>query len=606
VTVTGLISGMATSDNPLIPAADGRGDEIYAAAVVRRYDRRTSQAVESSSLQTFVYGDTFQAPDRQIAGSLSPLGGIVDSDRIPRDMSVARAAAPQEGIFPWRLWEGTLTNGADALIISPSIWESDNNPRLAAQWAANQNSLTGSLLTRQQVLNQINGSQFGSFYLDPVAGAPVNNLALDVVLSVVSGTLVLPLVVQQANVGFSPFDRPIGLVRNRPDSMALANPQVVLTREIIESALNSPFQTTIPTPQPGVVVIVPKPGIMLISFADGDMSNTGERQAAYYMTLQVEKLSDAASTAPATPATSSTAPTPGGGRAAAGGITAPRPTFAIPSLPTEPARGTTATADPAAPGGGRAAAAGGVTAPRPNFEIPTLPSATTNPTPAGALPEGASGVPDGVTAVPGAPPQQGIQDLIGSCTLRGPRITGAFASPVSARLYWEKLAGATSYRVLRSDLGAIHDGTTFPFFAQYIPLQPGATYVFIVMAIYPQGCGVTARNVIPSAPNPYLGVSTSASNSSSSTLTAGQVRIDVSVSSDIRGVHVEGPAIPAGGRDHGVVGNRPTDRGFDSSRDWFVLSGVPRGSQTWTATVYWESSAGRVYSAPVSVTANVP
>src|SRR6185436_659221 len=98
------------------------------------YDRTSAKILESSSLQTEVYGDTNQAPNRQFAGTMSPLGGIQAGDKIPNDMSATRIAAPQEKIFPWRLWQGTLTDGVDALIISPSVWEWDNGPRVLAQW----------------------------------------------------------------------------------------------------------------------------------------------------------------------------------------------------------------------------------------------------------------------------------------------------------------------------------------------------------------------------------------------------------------------------------------------------------------------------------------
>jgi len=285
VTATGLLAGAATSDDPL--SSDGKGDEIYAAAIIRHYDRRNSQVLESESRQTFVYGDTNNAPDRQIAGSMSTLGGIRDLDKIPKDMSVARVAAAQEGIFPWRLWQGTLTDGVDAVIISPSVWESDSSPRIFTQWVQNQNALTNSLFTRQQVLNQINGPRFGPFNLDPVAGAPVRNQALEIALTFVSGTL--SAVVQGTSTG-DKFDRPIGLIPNGVGSVALANPVVVLTREIIEAALKSPSNLPIPTPTAGLIVVAPKPGIMVINFADGDMTNTGERSAAYYMVLQVERL----------------------------------------------------------------------------------------------------------------------------------------------------------------------------------------------------------------------------------------------------------------------------------------------------------------------------
>jgi len=294
VTVTGLIAAKATEN--LIPVnTDGKGDEIYAAAVVRRYDRRSSQAVESASLQTSVYGDTNNASGREPAGTMSVLGGIQSGDKIPKDMSATRLAAPQASIFPWRLWEGTLTDGVDALVISPSIWEWDDGKRVLAQWIESQNSLTGSMLARRRLLDQINGARFGTLYLDPIQSASGSVNAVDFVGGIVAvGLLGIPVFSTGTGIFDGTFDRPFGLIPNGIGSMAVDNPAVVLTREIIEASLNNAnFAKTIPVPNTTVILIVPKPGVMLIGFTDGDIASNGtlfEQRGAYYMVLQVERL----------------------------------------------------------------------------------------------------------------------------------------------------------------------------------------------------------------------------------------------------------------------------------------------------------------------------
>jgi hypothetical protein len=57
VTVTGLRAGYTTKDGIGIVDTDGKGDEIMAAAFVRRFSRVTAEPLEYTSLQTMVYGD---------------------------------------------------------------------------------------------------------------------------------------------------------------------------------------------------------------------------------------------------------------------------------------------------------------------------------------------------------------------------------------------------------------------------------------------------------------------------------------------------------------------------------------------------------------------
>jgi hypothetical protein len=285
---------MAAGDDPL--HADGRGNEIYAAAFVRRYDRQTSNILEYSSRQTRVYGDSYRS-DRIQAGSGGALGGIANRDKIPDGASVERTVPAQEGVFPWNLWEGTLTDGLDALLISPTIWESDGNTSTLAAWSQNQQALNSTLFLAQQVQDQINQKRFAPLTLGTVEGLSgstatlVGRSIIDTTFSALTGLPALTLIFNGSR------DRPIGLVDNGIDSLALRNRAVVLTREIIEAALAGPASGPVPTPTPGVIIIVPKPGIMVIEFFDSwnnrEFSNplSLEGRGSYYMVLQVERTS---------------------------------------------------------------------------------------------------------------------------------------------------------------------------------------------------------------------------------------------------------------------------------------------------------------------------
>lgn len=297
VTITGLRCGKAILDDPF--DRDGKGDEVYAAAYVRRYDRRTGDFLEQSVPQTAVYGDTRNFPDREQAGSLSPTGGIGDFDSIPPNASADRCCVPDPARkrFPLLLWQGSLTDGGDVLIISPSVWESDGDPSWFYVWGEAQHRLGESLLSRQEVQDQISRKVFGPITLG-ATGANSGNLS-QAAAGVIVGSLGLPmfgLPVQAFTGGFK--DRPIGLVPNGVDATALPNTTIVLTREIIETALSSGHLPAVNAAQ-GVIVITPKPGIMVFNFADtfktNDWSQLGlglgvnVSPGLFTMILQVER-----------------------------------------------------------------------------------------------------------------------------------------------------------------------------------------------------------------------------------------------------------------------------------------------------------------------------
>ena len=296
VTITGLRTGYTTKDGIGIVDVDGKGDEIMAAAFVRRYDRTTAQPLEYTSLQTMVYGDVNgHQSERVQAGRLTRLGGITDGDPIPADAPVARTMPAQASVFPWRLWEGTLTEGADALVISPSIWEFDGNPVDFHAWNQNQRTLTSTLFLSAKLQEQIDGRRFGPLVLG--ANETSTNRFDATMRFLAEGGI-------GAAMGLPPLasilgrqrDRAIGLVANDNNSTALPNTTVVLTREIIEDALARPASGTV-NPMPFILVPMVKPGLMVINFQDrtAASSNTPfdflfDRAAFYSMILQVERL----------------------------------------------------------------------------------------------------------------------------------------------------------------------------------------------------------------------------------------------------------------------------------------------------------------------------
>ncbi|HZR66545.1 MAG TPA: hypothetical protein VFA85_15480 [Terriglobales bacterium] len=300
VTITSLRCGRETLDDPF--QRDGKGDEIYASAFVRHYDRRSSQLVDSSRVTSVIYGDSYQAPDRVQSGTRSGLGGIQDSDIIPDYPSNAPvdrgSIPPQDNMFPLRLFQGTLTDGVDALVVSPSIWEWDGEGSLFLSWVQNQTDLNQTLISAQPIQNQINNKTFGIITLGNVSGGTTNasvNAWETMGVLAADAILAIPAV----NLPANGKDRPIGLAPNDSTSSALPNTTVVLTREIIEAALSGTSPTVFNYFIPNVmkipqIIVVPKPGIMVIVFTDSAQVNGNiplfqDGPASYAMILQVER-----------------------------------------------------------------------------------------------------------------------------------------------------------------------------------------------------------------------------------------------------------------------------------------------------------------------------
>lgn len=293
VTVTGLRAYEVSTDDVL--SRDGMGDEVYAAAYVRRYDRRTGQLVgvmhgpaghqvtvpDSKGSKTMPYGDVAHFANERIqAGRWSATGGIADGDPIPDGALVARRTLPaQASMFPWRLWEGTLTDGIDAVVVMPTIWEQDGGTAFYTQWQQQQAALTPSLFTNQRIQDQITQQAFS------VVMSGASSVQNDVL-----GSLFFSISFKSMLSGGP--DRPIGLVENGPNGTALPSRAVVLTREIIEAALARPAIGVFASPFPTVPgVLAPVPGLLMIEFYDAQAAGgLNNRRARYQMFIQVERL----------------------------------------------------------------------------------------------------------------------------------------------------------------------------------------------------------------------------------------------------------------------------------------------------------------------------
>jgi hypothetical protein len=148
-----------TADDPT--QKDGVGDEIYAAAVVVRADRATGAKLAASVVKSKEYGDIGDGgtpfPNRIRAGTASPMGGLNGGS------SVGEPGTPGAETFPLVLWEGSLTDGGEAVVVVPSIWERDTDDISWREYSGNWMSASAPLLG-----SQLLRSEYSSTALAPV------------------------------------------------------------------------------------------------------------------------------------------------------------------------------------------------------------------------------------------------------------------------------------------------------------------------------------------------------------------------------------------------------------------------------------------------------
>jgi hypothetical protein len=133
VTLLGVKAIKETADDPM--QWDGKRDEIYAAVYWAKMPFNSNPAVQSGYHKTLIHGDVNNLPGRIPAGTASPQGGIKTGDQVPANL--VTTATPGIGVntdrFPLVLWEGTLSDSSESVIIAPVVFESDRKESPAWQ-----------------------------------------------------------------------------------------------------------------------------------------------------------------------------------------------------------------------------------------------------------------------------------------------------------------------------------------------------------------------------------------------------------------------------------------------------------------------------------------
>jgi hypothetical protein len=204
-----------TVDN--VPNLDGAGDEVYGGFAMFHVNRANGQVLDQDLRRTNVHGQIIPSFNRFVAGSATPAGGLLSGDSYP---GAAAAAAPGSQTFPFVIWEGTLTNAQDALVVLPTMWEWDNDD-----------------------------SSYDAWFLSERAALPVfwwdEGIQLALQARAPWWVITETFATNFGFAGLLPYtskDRPVGMVL-RPAGFELVRRALVLTREAIESGFN-PAPTT--------------------------------------------------------------------------------------------------------------------------------------------------------------------------------------------------------------------------------------------------------------------------------------------------------------------------------------------------------------------------
>jgi hypothetical protein len=129
VTVTGMRVNRETIDNPA--EIDGKRDEVLVRAWANTY-AAGGALVGSSAVESKVHGDRnadawslANSPTVRIrAGSASILGGLRTGD----EHRAQAGTAPNSISFPLLVWEGSLRESEEQLVVVPTVWEVDRAP----------------------------------------------------------------------------------------------------------------------------------------------------------------------------------------------------------------------------------------------------------------------------------------------------------------------------------------------------------------------------------------------------------------------------------------------------------------------------------------------
>ncbi len=273
---------------------DGKYDEVYGGFAMFHFDRKTGDLLDRDLRRTKVLGDINNFPDRLRAGTASGSGGLRAGDSYP-DAGHARyrgqdGAEPNSQTFPFKVWEGTLTNEADAAVILPTMWEQDNDGSPYDLWFQAEVASASQIWFDPSVQQAAKQTALG--VIAPPGSITPNMTPTFGTGAVVASSFFAALGQPWVGALFAGSrDRPIGMVSSGV-LPALPRRAIVLTREIIEQALSGsrvlPNPASLAPAEMWLLAYLDVPvGVIPVLLRDGPGQNL---QATYVLYLQVERL----------------------------------------------------------------------------------------------------------------------------------------------------------------------------------------------------------------------------------------------------------------------------------------------------------------------------
>lgn len=237
ISVAGFRVDRTTYDDQL--NRDGASDEVYASVIFHRFDRGGTM-VQSGAVTSKTHGDGSRWPTRVPQGGATEAGGLAPRDVVPFGWDERTPQPPVAGDprrFPMVVWQGTLADSGDVLVLRPSLWEEDGDPTAfnfysayiagappASTWglSALQQALTGPEI---KVVGGISGPN-----RPHLLWAPGD-------------------IVEESLVGNRPYDFSVAAGRDRPIGLQSSywyDQVLVLTREKLEAELGRTSEVATP------------------------------------------------------------------------------------------------------------------------------------------------------------------------------------------------------------------------------------------------------------------------------------------------------------------------------------------------------------------------
>ena len=250
-----VISGFAVAHETSDKDIDGAKDEVYGAAAFVLWDRRDNHLISMPNvMRTREYGDIGGRNTTRIrAGTASGSGGLWGNNGIADyapsgyDPRANLSVAPASDQFPLLVFEGGLSDGVEALLICPSLWEADGQAMGFINYSNNwRTGGVGRLLASPAVQNQ--------FAVAGVTSAVVpGDPALQTVAQVAnffSGGIIGSYLLTVNSLVTGGIDRPIGLTTYQNADQYQDRVIVVTHEKLASLAVGAGFTMAIPFAEP--------------------------------------------------------------------------------------------------------------------------------------------------------------------------------------------------------------------------------------------------------------------------------------------------------------------------------------------------------------------